>query len=181
MGLQHGILGFLNYGPCSGYELAKAFHSSVQFFWPAQTSQIYLTLGKLENAELITHETVIQNGKPNKNVYSILPAGRAELLRWLSEQGKTGNGYKSEFLMKVFFAETLPPQEAIVLLRTYADSCRAWLRGMDSVPQSIEDYGKLTDASAPVYWAFTAQFGRDYAQMCITWAEDCIKKLEAMT
>lgn len=45
MGLQHGILGFLNYGPCSGYELAKAFHSSVQFFWPAQTSQIYLTLG----------------------------------------------------------------------------------------------------------------------------------------
>ena len=181
MGLQHGILGFLNYGPCSGYELTKAFQSSLHFFWPAQTSQIYLTLGKLESAELITHETVIQNGKPNKNVYSILPAGRAELLRWLSEQGKTGDGYKSEFLMKVFFAETLPLQEAIVLLRTYADSCRAWLRGMDSVPQSIEDYGKLTDASAPGYWAFTAQFGRDYAQMCITWAEDCIKKLEAMT
>lgn len=66
MGLQHGILGFLNYGPCSGYELTKAFHSSVQFFWPAQTSQIYLTLGKLEDAGLVTHETVIQNGKPNK-------------------------------------------------------------------------------------------------------------------
>ena len=133
MGLQHGILGFLNYGPCSGYELTKAFHSSVQFFWPAQTSQIYLTLGKLEDAGLVTHETVIQNGKPNKNVYSILPAGRAELQR-----------------------------------------------GMDNVPQSIEDYGKLTDASAPVYWAFTAQFGRNYAQMCIAWAEDCIKRLEEM-
>ena len=66
MGLQHGILGFLNYGPCSGYELTKAFHSSVQFFWPAQTSQIYLTLGKLEDAGLVTHETVIQNGKPIK-------------------------------------------------------------------------------------------------------------------
>ena len=109
MGLQHGILGFLNYGPCSGYELAKAFHSSVQFFWPAQTSQIYLTLGKLEHAGLVAHETVIQNGKPNKNVYSILPAGRAELLRWLSEQGQSADGYKSEFLMKVFFAENLPP------------------------------------------------------------------------
>ena len=83
MGLQHGILGFLNYGPCSGYELAKAFHSSVQFFWPAQTSQIYLTLGKLEHAGLVAHETVIQNGKPNKNVYSILPAGREELLRFV--------------------------------------------------------------------------------------------------
>ena len=179
MSLQHGILGFLNYGPCSGYELAKAFHSSVQFFWPAQTSQIYLTLGKLESAELITHETVIQTGKPNKNVYSILPAGRAELLRWLSEQGRTTDGYKSEFLMKVFFAENLPPQQAIALLHAYADECRAWLRGMGSVPQSIEEYGRLTDASAPVYWTFTAQFGRAYAQMCIAWAEDCIKKLEA--
>ena len=129
MGLQHGILGFLNYGPCSGYELTKAFHSSVQFFWPAQTSQIYLTLGKLEDAGLVTHETVIQNGKPNKNVYSILPAGRAELQRWLSEQGKTADGYKSEFLMKVFFAENLPPQQAITMLRAYADGsrgCGAW-------------------------------------------------------
>ena len=137
MSLQHGILGFLNYGPCSGYELAKAFHSSVQFFWPAQTSQIYLTLGKLESVGLVTHETVIQTGKPNKNVYSILPAGREELLRWLSEQGRPTDGYKSEFLMKVFFAENLPPQQAIALLRAYADECRAWLRGMDSVPQSI--------------------------------------------
>lgn len=47
--------------PVQRYELTKAFHSSVQFFWPAQTSQIYLTLGKLEDAGLVTHETVIQN------------------------------------------------------------------------------------------------------------------------
>ena len=180
MGLQHGILGFLNYGPCSGYELTKAFQSSLHFFWPAQTSQIYQTLNKLEAAAYITHETVIQTGKPNKNVYSILPAGRAELLRWLSEQGRTTDGYKSEFLMKVFFAENLPPRQAITMLRTYADGCRAWLARLDSVPQSIEEYGKLTEDGAPVYWAFTAQFGRDYAQMCIAWAENCIKKLEEM-
>lgn len=82
--------------------------------------------------------------------------------------------------MKVFFAENLPPRQAITMLRTYAGGCRAWLAGLDSVPQNIEEYGKLTEASAPVYWAFTAQFGRDYAQMCIAWAENCIKKLEEM-
>ena len=82
--------------------------------------------GKLESVGLVTHETVIQTGKPNKNVYSILPAGREELLRWLSEQGRPTDGYKSEFLMKVFFAENLPPQQAIALLRAYADECRAW-------------------------------------------------------
>ena len=55
MGLQHGILGFLNYGPCSGYELTKAFQSSLHFFWPAQTSQIYQTLNRLEAAAYIAH------------------------------------------------------------------------------------------------------------------------------
>lgn len=73
MSLQHGILGFLNYGPCSGYELAKAFHSSVQFFWPAQTSQIYLTLGKLESVGLVTHETVIQTGSRTKTSIPFCP------------------------------------------------------------------------------------------------------------
>ena len=48
MSLQHGVLGFLNYGSMSGYDLAKAFSSSVQFFWNAQNSQIYLVLDKLE-------------------------------------------------------------------------------------------------------------------------------------
>ena len=96
MGLQHGILGFLNYGPCSGYELTKAFQSSLHFFWPAQTSQIYQTLNRLEAAAYITHETVIQTGKPNKNVYSILPAGRAELLRWRS-RGEPQTAIRANF------------------------------------------------------------------------------------
>ena len=48
MSLAHGVLGFLNYGSMSGYDLAKAFSSSVQFFWNAQNSQIYLVLNKLE-------------------------------------------------------------------------------------------------------------------------------------
>lgn len=32
MSLGFGILGFLNYGPMSGYDLVKAFESSLQFF-----------------------------------------------------------------------------------------------------------------------------------------------------
>lgn len=32
---------------------------------------------------------------------------------------------------------------------------------------AVLEYGKLIEASAPVCWAFTPQFDRDYAQMCI--------------
>lgn len=46
MSLAFGILGFLNYGSMSGYDLVKAFESSLQFFWHAQNSHIYLELKK---------------------------------------------------------------------------------------------------------------------------------------
>lgn len=42
MSLAFGILGFLNYAPMSGYDLVRAFDSSLQFFWHAQNSHIYL-------------------------------------------------------------------------------------------------------------------------------------------
>lgn len=46
--LKHGILGLLNYGDMTGYEIREAFESSLKFFWPAQTSQIYSELIVLE-------------------------------------------------------------------------------------------------------------------------------------
>ena len=84
MSLQHGVLGFLNYGSMSGYDLAKAFSSSVQFFWNAQNSQIYLVLDKLEKQGFVTHELIVQTDKPSKKLYSITDEGRTEFLRWLA-------------------------------------------------------------------------------------------------
>ena len=37
MALKQGLLGLLNYGEMTGYELAKAFNDSLSFFWQAQT------------------------------------------------------------------------------------------------------------------------------------------------
>ena len=39
--LKHGILGLLNYGSMTGYEINKIFKDSLNYFWDAQTSQIY--------------------------------------------------------------------------------------------------------------------------------------------
>ena len=41
MSLANGILGFLAYGEMTGYDLTKAFNSSVRFFWHAQKAQVY--------------------------------------------------------------------------------------------------------------------------------------------
>ena len=46
--LKHGILGLLNYGDMSGYEIREVFQDSLNYFWTAQTSQIYREIGVLE-------------------------------------------------------------------------------------------------------------------------------------
>ena len=46
--LKHGILGLLNYGDMTGYEIREIFNKSLNFFWQAQSSQIYRELRTLE-------------------------------------------------------------------------------------------------------------------------------------
>lgn len=48
MSLKHALLGFLNYGPHTGYELKKVFDISVAHFWNAELSQIYPSLKALD-------------------------------------------------------------------------------------------------------------------------------------
>ena len=84
MSLKHGLLGLLNYGPMTGYDLNKAFKDSLAFFWQAKTSQIYRELGAMERCGWLTSERIIQNERPNKRVYTITDSGKEELKNWLS-------------------------------------------------------------------------------------------------
>ena len=58
--LKHGILGLLNYGDMSGYEIREVFKNSLNYFWTAQTSQIYRELGALEKNGWIKRRAVEQ-------------------------------------------------------------------------------------------------------------------------
>ena len=74
--LKHGILGLLNYGDMTGYEIMEVFRDYLNYFWDAKTSQIYRELQSLEQKELARKTVVEQTGKPDKNVYSITPSGK---------------------------------------------------------------------------------------------------------
>ena len=78
--LKHGILGLLNYHQMTGYEIMTVFRDSLHFFWSAQTSQIYRELQTLETRGWVNKTTVLQQSRPDKNMYTITPEGREELL-----------------------------------------------------------------------------------------------------
>lgn len=181
MSLSFGILGLLNYGPMSGYDISKAFESSLRFFWHAQNSHIYLELKKLEKKGYISGETVIQTDRPNKKIFSITETGKKEFMNWLVEgAGEDATHFKSAFLMKVFFGGNMPPAQSAAMLRKFKEDCETYLEKMGSTPESIENYGSNKENYQTIYWQFTVDFGYGFIKNCIEWADRCIQKLESI-
>ena len=181
MSLAFGILGFLNYEPMSGYDLVKAFDSSLQFFWHVQKSHIYLELKKLEKEGYICGETVIQSDRPNKKVFSITEAGKKEFMNWLAEGAdENTTHFKNAFLMKVFFSGNMSPAQSVEILKKYKADREEYLKSMRSTPESIEEYGSDMETYQTMYWQFTVDYGYSFIKNCIEWSERCIKKLESI-
>ena len=175
--LKHGILGLISNGDKTGYEIMTVFRDSLKHFWTAQTSQIYRELQTLEKAGWISQRSVAQIGKPDKNVFSITPAGHEEMLRWLRDDSLP-SGIRNPFLMKTFFMGELPVEENIAFFKAFQgisvfpDDGKKTSAKAELYRQAIEDPEKA------VYWKLTIEFGRMYEKMQREWCEYCIHELE---
>lgn len=176
--LKHGILGLLNYGDMTGYEIRETFQNSLNFFWPAQTSQIYREITVLEENGWISRRTVLQDGKPSKNICAITDSGREELRRWLKEP--TGLSLmRSPILMKTFFLGELPISGSLEFFRELQEEQRHHLASLQQTDTSISQYRQqVSDEKSALFWQMTADFGKRYGQMYLQWVEACIHLLE---
>ena len=177
--LKHGILGLINYGDKSGYEIMTVFRDSLKHFWTAQTSQIYRELQTMEKAGWISQTHVSQTGKPDKNVFSITPAGREELLKWLRDQNFP-KGFRNPFLMKTFFMGELPVEENLTFFRAFRDASVFPDEGKQASVNADMYRQAVNHPEKAIYWKLTIEFGRMYEKMQREWCEYCIKELEGL-
>lgn len=178
--LKHGILGLLNYHDMTGYEIMEVFRDSLNFFWNAQTSQIYRELQGLEKQGWVDKTIVAQQGKPDKKIYAITESGKKELLRWLADSG-AGLSMKAPILMKVFFMGERSREENIRYFKRLKEECGNFLRSLEPVPDSIERYADVIEArEKALYWQMTVDYGRRNMQMYMEWAQSCIERLEGI-
>ena len=177
MSLEHAILGFLHYKPLSGYDLKKAFDTSVRHFWPADQSQIYRTLAGLADKGWAEVEVIHQEDRPDRKVYHITPAGRAELLRWLAtpvppEEPRSAN------LVQVFFSGLLPDEEVLAHFERAAAQMRRLLEVYAQVPEQAAPYYALAGSPREIfYWLLTLECGVINARAQLAWLESVIERL----
>ena len=100
------ILGFLSWGPMSGYDIKALVDESTRFFWAASYGQIYPELRRLAEAGLIEGAERPQGGR-QRTVYTLTAEGSACCSEWLADEPEAFE-LRDEGLLKLFFASAAP-------------------------------------------------------------------------
>lgn len=178
MSLQYAILGILNYGPMTGYDIKKVFDSSLNYFWTAQTSQIYRDLGTLNDKGYVTFHIVNQEAKPDKKVFQLTALGRSKFLSWLEIYPKQ-SVQREEMLIHLFFSGALNIEIVMREMQAYLQTQRGLLEALKTInpekeAQQLEDgYDRER-----FFWNMCIQRGKYAYEANIRWAEDVLNQLE---
>ncbi|MFE3525236.1 PadR family transcriptional regulator [Streptomyces sp. NPDC059161] len=124
MALRHAVLAALLDGEYSGYQLAKAFDIGVANFWHALPQQLYAELTKLEREGLVAGRQVVQEARPNKRLFHVTDAGRAELERFTAAPSKP-SFIRDDLLVKVQAADRVGTAQVIAQLEERAAAAEA--------------------------------------------------------
>lgn len=138
------ILGMLTGGPKSGYEIKALVDNTTRFFWAASYGQIYPELKRLAEARLVVGIDSPTGGR-RRTVYEITADGESELRAWLRQPPEVYE-LREEGLLKLFFAEALPAEEAVEVLRAmrrYREGVNATLRALAREKGGGESYPML--------------------------------------
>ena len=108
-------LGALTEGDKSGYEIKRCFEEAFSHFFVAGFGSIYPALAELSRRGLVTGENVEQEGRPDKKVYSLTPAGERLLINELLVTPPR-HKVRSEFLVLMYFAHLLSPTRLAALI-----------------------------------------------------------------
>src|SRR5215475_9890701 len=184
--LALAVMSYLSQQPMHPYELGRTLSEhgdarSIKF----NHGSLYMVVGQLARAGYITElETSRAGQRPERTVYALTDAGRAEFGDWLAELVAEPQHEYPHFVAALSLIAALPPNEVVRLLRHRLDrlrEARAEIRGLiettlaQGVPELflIEEEYRLTllDAESSFVERFIGQITDPEAGWGPLWAE----------
>jgi len=156
----------------SRYHLAQVVERTIAHFWTIAKSQVYRELERLEKLGYARGTEVHQKSLPDKRVYALTSAGERAFDAWLQVPDAERTHFRSAYLVKVFFANRMPSQTLIELLRRYRDGNELWRQEIDSI------LAQLSNVQGAVYMRATALLGARIAEAMVAWADGELKHAE---
>ena len=109
------ILGMLNRGIRTGYAIKRTVDRSTRFFWAASLAQVYPELAALEHDGYVVSADEPHGARPRKT-YRLTEKGRHALDAWLRSERVPDFEQRDEGLLRLFFADALPLEDALQLV-----------------------------------------------------------------
>lgn len=116
MSHRHLVLGLLAEKPMTGYAIKKQVSKALKSVTHASYGTLYPTLHRLLDEGAIRLKEYPQARRPTRKVYEITADGQQELEEWLRRPAKADQ-VRREFLLKLYLAWDLSPQDLVALLR----------------------------------------------------------------
>ena len=162
------LLGLVALGPRTGYEIKRVVDRSIRHFWAASYGQIYPELRRLEEDGLIEGENAPRGGR-GRRVYKLTKAGREALTEWLLGSTLTIE-YRDESLLRLFFADALPREQALMLLEGRK-------RGHEQYLEILREIEALPGGKDPDFVDLVLQWGIEFNEWGAQWCENQLRRL----
>ena len=166
------VLGLLSHGPSSGYDIKAIVDRSTRFFWAASYGQIYPELRRLESEGLIEGEDAPRGGR-GRRVYRLTKAGHEALVEWLFGSTVTIE-LRDESLLRLFFADALPREQALQLLEGRK-------RGHEEYLELLRAIEARPGGKDPAFVDLVLRWGIDFNEWGARWCEEQLERLRKET
>jgi DNA-binding PadR family transcriptional regulator len=164
------LLGLLASRPLSGYDIKAIVDRSTRFFWAASYGQIYPELKRLEQEGLVKGEDQ-PNGGRSRRVYKLTPAGREALVAWLLSGMAPTIELRDESLLRLFFADALPREQALTLIEGRK-------RGHEEFLEVLQAIAALPGGKDPDFVDLVLRWGIDFNEWGARWCQEQLERLQ---
>jgi PadR family transcriptional regulator, regulatory protein AphA len=169
------ILGMLELGARTGYEIKQVVDFSTRFFWSASYGQIYPQLRELEERGLVKGRPDPRGGV-KRTSYTLTKRGRQALREWLTDRESYTFELRDEGLLRFFFGDLLPRDDVVANLRARQAFCDFVLESFQRMAPGART-GFFEESQLYPYLAL--DYGIEFMQWMRDWCERTAARVES--
>jgi DNA-binding PadR family transcriptional regulator len=156
-------------GERSRYDLMKGVSKAIGYIWAPAKTQLYALLPRLAERGLATSRTVREGARPEKQLFRITDAGRAELDEWLASEPES----TETFYLRLFVGSLVPPDVLVEHVQWFRERTEAQLAEY----RAIEPTNSRTGDDFFHY--FLLRLGIERSEHLLRWSAWVLDELEA--
>jgi DNA-binding PadR family transcriptional regulator len=156
-------------GERSRYDLMKSVSKAIGYVWAPAKTQLYTVLPRLSDRGLATSRTVREGARPEKTLYEITEAGRADLEAWLATEPES----TETFYLRLFVGGLVAPETLAEHVKWFRERTEAQLAEYRAIEPTNTRTGN------DFFHYFLLRLGIERSEHLLEWSEWVLRELDA--